>query len=98
MKTLFEKPLAHTNDPITSFDAADKIVKSGALSRQEKQVHKAIVKFFSVPNRPFTARGLAFVSNIDYFVIQRRLSGLHNKGKIQRTGEKRDGCCVWRIK
>lgn len=79
LKTLF-----HKTDPETSREAAEKMVKSGELNRQEKEVHKAIVKFFSVPDRPFTARGLAFVSNIDYFLIQRRLSGLHNKGKVER--------------
>lgn len=89
------RPLSHTNDPATSYEAADKMVESGKLNKQEKQVHKAILE--DCFGRDFTARTLAFVSGIDYFIIQRRLSGLRQKSKIARTGEKRDGCCVWKI-
>lgn len=117
--TLFEPPLSHTNDPITSFEAADRMVKSGALSRQERAVWKAVkwainnmAGCLSPDHCNFTAKELADWSGISYFKIQRRLSGLHNKDKIERlntNGEKyqenkgqklmkRNKCAVWRIK
>jgi len=92
------KTLAHKGDPQTSLEAADKMVKSGKLSRQEDLVLRYIKGWNETVNaNKFTAKNLAFCG-IDYYVVQRRLSGLHNKGKIERTGEKRDGCCVWRLK
>ncbi len=93
MKTL---PLAHRNDPVTSYIAADKLVKSGRLSRQERRVFRAIEVYCCFSN--FTARGLSNYCGLDYYLIQRRLSGLKNKGKIERTGKKRNGQCVWRLK
>lgn len=89
-------PLSHQRDPQTSYDAADKMVKSGALSRQEQKVWEAIAKM-SVSLDNFTAKDLFVCSTISYYTIQRRLSGLRNKGKIERTSEKRNGCCVWEI-
>jgi len=101
MKTLFEQPpLAHTNDPLTSFDAADKMVESGALARQERLVLVAIQDVCRALGRTdFTPKEIVkWNTRFDYHTIQRRLSGLRNKGKIERTGEKRGGCCVWKLK
>lgn len=97
-KTLFDRPLSRTKDPVTSYEAADKMIESGALNRQEQEVWEVIklVKWARY-HRTFTAKELSNWSVIDYYTIQRRLSGLHHKGKIERTGEKRNGCCVWRI-
>lgn len=89
------KALAHTNDPETSKIAADKLVKSGALNRQEQRVLGYALTYLG---NDFTAKELSEWSDFDYFTIQRRLSGLHNKGKIERTGGKRGGCMIWRIK
>ena len=87
------KTLFHKSDPDTSRVAADKMIKSGKLNWQENKVwgwaHHMPVEF--------TAKELAVFSGLDYHLIQRRLSGLRNKGKIERTGEKRDGCCVWKV-
>lgn len=94
--------LCRKSDPETSRGAAEKMVKSGALSRQEEQVLAAIQLRLSFKpytwKDNFTAKELATTSVINYYTIQRRLSGLHNKDKIERTGEKRDGCMVWRLK
>lgn len=110
---LFDRPLAHRNDPITSYEAADKMVKSGALNRQEEGVYNDMRRYIiDCFHKDVTARELAewCISN-DYYTIQHRLSGLHNKGKIERVQsglrsvrsgnlipKKRDGCCVWRLK
>jgi hypothetical protein len=99
MKTLIDPPLARDTDPITSHEAADKMAKSGKLTRQEQEVYAAIKEYLRIcPYRSnFTAKDLRIVY-MDYYTAQRRLSGLYYKGKIERTGEKRDGCCVWRLK
>lgn len=97
-------PLAHRDDTMTSFEAADKMVKSGALNRQEQQVYTEIVLYKerirflkNYKDKGVTAKELAKWSGLNYWVIQRRLSGLRNKGKIERTGEIRDGSNAWRL-
>lgn len=117
--------LCHKSDPETSKGAADKMVKSGALSRQEDEVWRIICGitenvqhddgYARLGAKDFTAKELTLFSGLDYYTIQRRLSGLCDKGKIERIqstdrGEllyyksggpiynKRDGCCVWRLK
>lgn len=94
--------LAHTKDPQTSKDTALKMVESGKLSRQELRVYEGILGYYRDVSveRTFTARELAYWNiafGLNYYLIQRRLSGLRNKGKIERTGEKRDDCCVWKL-
>lgn len=90
--------LCHRNGPVTSREAAEKMVQSGALNNQEETVLRAIKLFLShFPyKKDFTAKDLR-IEYLDYYIAQRRLSGLRNKGKIERTGQKRDGCCVWRL-
>jgi len=94
-------PLSHRDDPQTSYVAADNMIKSGALSSQEEDVLGEI-NIHVGKDKDFTAKELAwesqdkfYGSGISYYTIQRRLSGIHRKGLIERTGEKRDGCCVW---
>lgn len=106
IKTLFDRPLSHTGDPETSYKAADRMIESGKLSRQERAVWKVICdittnhqleSYACSGAEDFTAKELSNWSGIDYYTIQRRLSGLRHKGKIEHTGEKRNNCCVWRI-
>ncbi len=100
LKTLF-----HKRDPETSKEAAEKMVKSGKLNRQEREVYNDIRRYIIDCNcTDFTAKELAIWCpwvrsrpNNAYYIIQRRLSGLKNKGKIERTGGKRDGCCIWKL-
>ncbi len=111
---LFEpKLITHKQDPETSFAAAGKMIKSGALSRQEKIVWYEIEIQTHSPggNCTFTAKELSIWAGLNYHTIQRRLSGLCLKGKIERIQiegiethpkgkpvyKKRDGCCVWQI-
>ncbi len=111
MKTLFNKPLCHNSDPVTSLEAADKLVKSGRLTKQEKLVLRCVEyhKNNYLWREDFTAKEISNASCLDYHLIQRRLSGLRNKSKIERviTGKtkngaviykKRNGQCVWRLK
>jgi len=101
--------LARTCNPQTSKDAAAKMVKSGALNKQEKWIYEAITEFIKhrvLHKHPlnFTTKDIAlFMSNNsyhkDYDICRKRFSGLERKGKIEElTGERRDGCRVWRLK
>jgi len=91
-------PLSHRDDPQTSYEAADNMIKSGKLARQEEEVYQTILTHLKETpwKKDFTAKELRYLY-LDYYVCQRRLSGLHRKGLIERTGQKRDGCCVWRL-
>lgn len=104
-------PLARDKDPMTSHLAAEKMVESGALSEQENQVFCWIVAYLKVnQKKDFTPKELVWWRYANkYHVIERRLSGLRNKGKIERLAEDgtkwiegkkqmiREGCCVWRL-
>ena len=104
------QPLSHTHDPATSYEAADRMAKSGELETQENDVWIAI-KFLlhcliiSNTAPDFTARELSDFSDVNYHLIQRRLKGIRNKGYIERISinnngnppwKKRNGCCVYR--
>lgn len=101
--------LCHQGDPETSREAAKKMVDSGALSAKENQVYQWILSYLDCNDKKdFTAKELVWwLYSNKYHTIEHgigrlvlrvsRLSGLHRKGKINRTGEKRDGCAVWRL-
>jgi len=91
VNTLFDqKLLCHKDDPDTSFEAAEKMIKSGALNRQEEQVWIEINLYVTSPQHlldgTFTAKDLDDDKdiNIGYYTIQRRLGGLRQKSKIER--------------
>jgi len=101
-------PLARDKDVITSHEAAEKMIKSGNLERQERLVLITIQDVCAVlGTREFTPKEIVRINDrFAYHTIQRRLSGLRNKGKIERISinnngkppwKKRDGCCVWRL-
>ena len=83
----FTKTRARTNDPATSHAAA----KHAATGRAaySRSVIVAILRSMG----PLTARELALHACIEYHTIQRRISECAG---IERTGEVRDGCAVWR--
>ena len=102
MKYLFSTPLARVKDPITSHKAAEKMVVSGALNKQEKEVYDAILRN-AIMFPDFTTKDIAIAMlSMPYWkaydICRRRFSGLKNKGKIELTGDRRDGCRVWRLK
>jgi len=102
-ETLFDyetKLITHNRDPDTSRRAAQTMIETGKLQKQESMVLSQIKIYLRRCHKTvFTARDVSTFSLSwdNYFVIQRRLSGLHRKGKIERTGKKRDGCAVWRL-
>ena len=105
MENLFAETarrLARTCDPETSKKAAVKMVESGGLNRQEEWVYSRIKKY---RNDDFTTKDIAALAwevGVDYYkaydICRKRFSGLRDKGKIELTGERRDGCQIWRLK
>ncbi len=95
--------LCRTDDPQTSKDAAKRMVDSGKLSRQEKAVFDEILRYNEAWSKDFTtkdiAKWMAYLMGYDkaYEICRRRFSGLFNKFKICLTGERRDGCRVYRL-
>ncbi len=101
--------LARTENPQTSKDAAEKMVRSGALNRQEKRVYDAITKYSMCHSaKEFTTKDVAiWMLPMPYYkaydICRKRFSGLHLKRKIALVFEgldikRRDGCRVWRLK
>ena len=100
--------LSHSTDPQTSRDAAEKLVKSGRLSKQQEGVFNDISRYIvEAHHKDFTAKELAKwlcgnkINN--YYTISRRLNELEKKGKTERVYigyslVKRDNCAVWKLK
>jgi hypothetical protein len=78
--------LARRSDPATSHAAAYRIVKSGQLDGECKQVYDALKRF--TQTEPCTPRELAVKSELDYIMISKRLSVLEKKGYAVRRGER----------
>ena len=85
------KTLARTENPQTSKDAAEKMIKSGALSRQEKMIYWAIqgyCKNFGDFTTKDIAHNWVLTNRIPYHkaydICRKRFSGLRDKGKIER--------------
>lgn len=85
--------LCRTNDPQTSKDAAQRMVESGKLSRQEQQVYNTISKYMRYAPvlyglKDFTTKDIAsWMTSLTYDkaydICRRRFSGLQDKGKIE---------------
>lgn len=89
--------LARKDDPQTSKDAAEKIVKSGALNRQEKMVYEEIQGYYRNFG-DFTTKDIAKWISLPNFIpydkaydiCRKRFSGLERKGKIKLVKEKKN--------
>lgn len=88
-------PIAHRDDSQTSYDAGQKMLDSGKLQRQEKEVYKEMllyeerIRFLKnyPKNKGVTAKEISNWSGMNYWMIQRRLCGLRSKGKIERLAK-----------
>ncbi|MCP3683897.1 MAG: hypothetical protein GY861_14535 [bacterium] len=79
----------HRNDPGTSKAAAEKMIKSGKMSRQCQEVYDSFLNF-----APTTSKALSAISGLDYHMIARRFADLVKSGHIVDTGEKENGCRI----
>ncbi len=87
----FDFPLAADKDPISSFEAADKVRESGRLNEQEQVVYDALKRF---PGH--TSKRLAALSGLNRSVVARRLPGLRDKKKARHCPE--EYCMTWGCK
>jgi hypothetical protein len=88
MRTLFDRPVAHRNDPMTSCEAAEKAASTGSI----KWWYQKIYVTLRDNDRPegHTAVEIAWLINkaeIDqtYHSVSRRLKEMENKGWIFRS-------------
>ncbi len=94
--TLFD-PLAHRDDPLSSYTAAGKALKSGKLKGQMKLCLLGVQRW---PGK--TSAELAVLIGVDRYCPGRRLSvierrGLVKKGKARRCTVCRSICVTWSI-
>ncbi len=70
---------AHRCDPVSSHEAGEAHKQSGKLSKECEEILAAIRRF------PYcTAGEISLQANIDYYLVQKRVSVLERKGLIER--------------
>jgi len=94
-KTLFDGPTSKTNDPITSYEAAESIRCSGKAETQ-----RSIVLRYLRKHGPATSGELGMLVGGDRYCCHRRLPELVVIGLVERTGYRRcrvtkKRCLVW---
>ena len=83
------KTLARTNNPQTSKDAAEKMVVSGELNRQEEMIYKTIKYYTKIhSHKDFTTKDIAtWIMSMSYYkaydICRKRFSDLEMKNKIE---------------
>lgn len=86
-------PHSASKDPITSFAAGERMIKSGAKQTHAKQVFEALSRHGGL-----TAAELAEVIGMDRYEVQRRLADLKNTGLAEHGPERfcavRKSLCV----
>jgi hypothetical protein len=87
-QTLFDIPLSRTKDPISSYEAADELIKSGELGAQEQEVLAALKL-----HPGLSSKRLAEVSNGNRYIFARRLPGLRYRGLAQNCPLACTRCC-----
>jgi len=85
----FAATRARRTDPDTSREAA-----KNAATRKSEEERIAIRKALDGCLTGLTPREIAARTCIDYIEVQRRISECAG---IERTGDRRDGCAVWRV-
>jgi len=106
--TFAELVLSHKNDPNTSKEAARKFVAAGGLSLQEQRVYQALRTFCGKDGLTMGELAGFMAGNVtgNYFMCQRRISGIGQKGKAKRKElyvnnngkpvyQSRDGYAIW---
>ncbi len=79
MNTLFDiLPLARNSDPVSSFEAAEELVESGRLGKQEQEVLTSLELY---PGS--SSKELAEKSGMDRYAVARRLRRLEYTGRAR---------------
>lgn len=85
-----ELTLSRKTDPITSHQAAQRAVEF--MAGHESLIWGALLE------GEYTAKEMAQITRLTDVQINRRLKGMADRRLIERTGEIRQGCAVWRRK
>jgi len=75
----YDQPLAHSGDPISSYRAGDRALRSGKLKGQMRAVLSALQQ-----NPGLTSAELAMVMDCDRHQPARRLANLERSGLVRR--------------
>jgi len=84
----FDRPMSHRNDSLGSYQAGDRVLKSGKLRGQIAAVYNALQRH---PNT--TSAELSRLSDLDRYMIARRLSVLVSRGLAERGPERLCSVC-----
>jgi hypothetical protein len=92
----FDRPLSHRNNSLGSYQAEDRVLKSGKLQEQIAAVYNALKRY---PNT--TSAELTRLSDLDRYMVARRLPVLAGRGLIERGPERmcsvcHSACFTWR--
>jgi len=82
----------HSSDPDTSRKAAEKIVKSGEISKQA-----ALVFYHFKKVAPCTNKRFALLSGLDYEMVHKRVADLKAAGLVEDSGLREDGCAILKL-
>lgn len=78
-------PLAKNTDPITSDMAAEDLIKSGNWTNQKSMVFAALKTYVTAKDKNPTSAELAHASNLDRYMVARRLPDLEKDGQVRKT-------------
>lgn len=81
-------PLAKSKDPLTSYKAAEKAVKTGLTKTHRRQILETL------QSGPKTGKEIAGKAGIDQVAVMRRMHELVKAGKVRSVGT-RDNQQIW---
>lgn len=88
--TLFAR--ARTEDPDTSWDAADAANAAGLPQRHARRILDVLDKM-----GPSTSKEIGALTDLGQVAVARRMSELRDAGLVEDTGERRERSIVWRL-
>jgi len=91
----FNRPLSHRDDPLSSYQAGDRVLRSGKVKGQMKFCLLAVRRW---PGR--TSAELAQLAGMDRYSVARRLPALEHRGFVKKGGERlctvcKSKCVTW---
>lgn len=92
----FDQPLSHRGDPVSSYKAGNRALRSRKIRGQTQAVLEALKRH---PNT--TSAELARLADLDRYAVARRLPNLAHRGLAERGPERmcsvcRCPCVTWR--
>jgi len=75
-------------------------IKKENLTKMEQEVLDCIIRLSKsdFAANDFTAKELDYWTGMGRYIIRDILTSLYKKAYIEKTGQKFDGCIVWRLK